>query len=156
MGRSRSRERRSPSYESYANNNKSNYIVIKVPSSEAALIVGKNGQTKRKLEAAAGVKVQIDQSPANPDLSDIKISTAHEMRREAATDYIKHLLQNKTRGVEINSKGDRMDLTVMSIPQAVSFSRIFSYFFSDHWIYHWGQKVYSQCTRGRDQNPDVF
>lgn len=94
--------------------------LMEISAKEAALIVGKGGSTKKKLEAATDCRLELDRSAGNLDMVTVRIQTKDEYRKEKTREYIRLLLENKSEMKGLSRLGvdrRRDDLTVIAVPQ---------------------------------------
>ena len=125
MSRSRSRSMqvdRAPAAGGASGKRARGEELMEISSKEAALIVGKGGSTKKKVENAADVRLELDKSLTNDEMVSVRVITRDENKKNRAREYISLLLHNKSEtkvnlASTLGNLHSRDDLTVLIVPQ---------------------------------------
>ena len=91
--------------------------ILKISDEDAAFVLGKGGNTKRKIARVAGAKLEIIDMKSDPGMKGAEIEiTGTDAARARAKDYIGYVLAQRTGPVYIDHTMRRDDLSILMVP----------------------------------------
>ena len=118
--RSRSPARKDPPANNARNNERErdpDADILKISDEDAAFVLGKGGNTKRKIARVAGAKLEIIDMKSDPGMKGAEIEiTGTDAARARAKDYIGYVLAQRTGPVYIDHTMRRDDLSILMVP----------------------------------------